>query len=117
MDDASLLPRARLTEPVLSPSDGVVSRIDAEKIGIAAGILGAGRERVGDAIDPSVGITLLKKVGDAVSMAEPLAILHASRSDALDQAKSLVFVAYEIGDTGRSRPLIREVIWEPRTKR
>ena len=117
VDDPTLLPRAGLTEPVLSPSDGIVSHIDAEKIGIAAGILGAGRELVGDAIDPSVGITLLRKVGDAIATGEPVAILHASRSDALDQAKGLVFAAYEIGDSARSRPLIREVIWEPRTKR
>ena len=117
VDNPSLLPRASLTEAVPSPSDGIVSHIDAQKIGIAAGILGAGRERVEDRIDPSVGITLLRKVGDWTAAGEPLAILHASQSDGLEQAKALVLAAYQIGDSAQTRPLIREVISRPRTKR
>lgn len=117
VDDPALLPHAAITDSVLSPSNGVVSRIDAGKIGIAAGVLGAGRERVEDSIDPLVGITLLKKLGDEVARGEPVAVLHASRSDTLDSARELVLSACEIGGIARSRALIREVIMEPGTKR
>lgn len=54
---------------------GVLSRCDAYTIGRAAFVLGAGRARAADAIDPGVGLRVLRKVGDAVSAGEPLAVV------------------------------------------
>lgn len=76
LDDPERLPRPAGTLEVSSPEGGVVEAIDAEGIGLAAVALGAGRARVEDRIDPAVGLTLAKKVGDRVERGEPLCAIH-----------------------------------------
>ena len=61
---------------VLAPENGFISRMDAEKIGVCAMILGAGRAKKEDLIDYAAGIRLLKKTGDALKVGEPMAILY-----------------------------------------
>lgn len=63
---------------VHAQSSGFVAAIDAERIGVAAMMLGAGRETIEDQIDPAVGIVLSKKVGDFVEKGETLAELHVN---------------------------------------
>ena len=60
--------------------------IDAEKIGIAAHELGAGRKIKSDPIDPAVGLILYGKVGDEVEAGEPLLQIHARTRQALQAA-------------------------------
>ena len=50
--------------------------MQCEQIGTACVILGGGRERKEDSVDPAVGIVLHKKVGDAVAAGEPLCTIH-----------------------------------------
>ncbi len=78
VDEPSLLPRARFVEPVLAPRAGVVERVDAFAVGRAALLLGAGRRRKGDSVDPAAGVRLKKKAGQRVEAGEPLAYLYAS---------------------------------------
>ncbi|MBI4481845.1 MAG: thymidine phosphorylase [Acidobacteria bacterium] len=69
------LPHARLRQEVASPQAAFVAGMDAEKIGHAAMLLGAGRDRMEAQVDPSVGILVHKKVGDRVERGEPLCTL------------------------------------------
>ena len=63
LEDYSRLPTAKKSEPVDVNRSGIVQRIDAEEVGIAAMLLGAGRATVDSQIDPGAGIVLHRKVG------------------------------------------------------
>ncbi|GKU79615.1 pyrimidine-nucleoside phosphorylase [Paenibacillus sp. L3-i20] len=76
VDDASKLPTAPYTVEVLSTESGFVQAIEAEELGLSAMLLGAGRATKEAVIDYAVGITLRKKVGDAVNVGESLVTLH-----------------------------------------
>jgi len=110
LDDLSLLPRAALAHPVLSEGSGTVAEIDTASIGIAASALGAGRKRKEDAIDPAVGVSVEKKLGDRVEKGEPLAIIHASDPGAVPEAESLIRNSYTLGDTANVPPLILDAM-------
>lgn len=111
IEETSLLPRARAVEELPSPAAGYVTRLAARKVGLAAGLLGAGREVKGQPVDPAAGVELLAKVGDHVEEGQPLARLHVGRPDRLPEAKRLLQEAYEIGETPpRPGPLILECI-------
>ena len=105
------LPLAACLDEVPSGHSGYVSHIDAEKIGVASMILGAGRKTKDDTIDPAAGIIVLKKIGDQVDENEPLVILHTNNRDTLEQAAKLVMSAYEISPDRPDVPrLITHVI-------
>ena len=111
IDDPSLLPQARQVEQILAPEAGYVTRLAARKVGAACGLLGAGREVKGQAVDPAAGVELLVKVGDRVEKGQPLARLHVGRPDRLREAKQLLAEAYEIGGTPpQPAPLILDHI-------
>ena len=76
-----LLPKAKLSIPVYSTSNGYVHEIKAEEIGTAAMLLGAGRETKEDVIDYAAGISLSKKVGDEVKAGEVLCTLLTNREN------------------------------------
>jgi pyrimidine-nucleoside phosphorylase len=107
--DVSLLPRARHRVDVLSPSDGFVTAIHAEAVGLAAVTLGAGRERMDDVVDPGVGFTLQAKVGDVVRAGQPLATVHYNSENRLEVVRARLLAAYSVGPSRPSpRPLILE---------
>jgi len=107
IENPDLLPRAREVVEVPSPAAGYVQRLSARKVGIAAGLLGAGREVKGQAVDPAAGVELLAKVGDEVEKGQPLARLHVGRPDRVEEAKRLIKEAYAVGpERPTPRPLI-----------
>lgn len=110
IDDPSLLPRAEIIREVMSLRNGYVSSIAADRIGMAASLLGAGRERKDDVVDPAVGITVEKKLGDKVDKGDVVAILHANNPALLPEAEAIVMDAYTIGDHIAPPPLVHEVI-------
>lgn len=78
-----ILPRAPAVLDVPAPRDVALSRVDADGIGRVVLLLGGGRRAVTDSIDPSVGVSGLRKVGETVAAGEPLLRLHArSRAEA-----------------------------------
>lgn len=83
VEDPTILPMARGRMDVAAKEDGFIARIDTEEVGISAMLLGAGRTKVGESIDPSVGIVLQKKVGDRVVKGEPLATLYYNDKERL----------------------------------
>jgi len=96
IDRPERLPSASIQEPFLAPATGFVQRIAAKEIGLASTILGGGREELGDAIDPAVGIMLHHKVGDPVREGEPLLTIHANDREKLAQARALIATACAI---------------------
>lgn len=74
---------------VLAVEDGFLSGMDTEKIGVAAGLLGAGRETKDSVIDMSAGIYLKKKIGDTVKKGEPIAICYAGTKEKLNRGMAM----------------------------
>lgn len=74
---------------VLAAEDGFLSGMDTEKIGVAAGLLGAGRETKDSVIDMSAGIYLKKKIGDTVKKGEPIAICYAGIKEKLNRGMAM----------------------------
>ena len=96
VEDLSLLPHAPTTTPVLASMDGYIWELDAEKLGRAAMVLGAGREYKEQKILLEVGITLNKRIGDAVTIGECIANIHSMNSHNLDAALGLITEAVRI---------------------
>jgi pyrimidine-nucleoside phosphorylase len=104
------LPRAPEKISLAAPRSGRVRSLNAELVGRAAMLLGAGRETLEDRIDPAVGIVLQRKTGDAVQAGEALATVHG-RVKGIGEAMLLLERAYRIEDEPPpSRPLILERI-------
>jgi thymidine phosphorylase len=112
VDDPKKLPQARHTMMLSSSKDGYLAALQCERIGTACVILGGGRERKEDSVDPAVGIVLHKKVGDAISAGEPLATIYYNAEARAARAKQLLEESYQIADSPapEKRSLIHRVI-------
>ncbi len=111
LDRFELLPNATGAREIASPRAGYVSAIDAEYIGQASAMIGAGRETKDDAIDPAVGVILEVKVGQKVDAGGVLCRLYYTREDNVDEAAQLVEDAFRISSAApESRELILEVV-------
>ena len=99
VDDFSLFKQPKYQIEIRSEKEGFISHTDAEKIGIASVILGAGREKKGDPIDPSAGIILKKKTGDFVEKGQTLAVFHTDDSTKVKDAEKVFFDALTFSDT------------------
>ena len=109
LDRFELLPNATGMREILSPRAGFVSAIQAEDIGRASQMMGAGRARKEDPIDPAVGVILEVKAGEKVEAGSVLCRLYYTVEENLDEAAELVEDAFRISGT---RPDERELILE-----
>ncbi|GAA4211126.1 thymidine phosphorylase [Streptosporangium oxazolinicum] len=98
-DPDALLPRAAETMEITVPSSGVLSRLDAYGVGLAAWRLGAGRERKEDPVSFGAGIVLHAKPGDLVREGQPLMTLHADETSRFERALAALEGAYSVGET------------------
>jgi pyrimidine-nucleoside phosphorylase/thymidine phosphorylase len=96
--DGGVLPRARSTRDVPSDRSGFVGAIDTERLGTAGMLLGAGRKRVEDEIDPAAGLVVHVKNGDRVENGQPFATLHYNDAAGLEAAEREVLRAYTVED-------------------
>jgi pyrimidine-nucleoside phosphorylase/thymidine phosphorylase len=111
IDDAKCLPQAQHTMQVVSAKAGFIFSMQCEHIGTACVILGGGRERKEDSVDPSVGIVLHKKVGDRVAAGELLATIYYNAESKAVRARQLIEASCEIADAAPAkRPLIHRII-------
>ncbi len=112
VDEPKRLPRAQHTMTLPSPTDGYISSLQCEQVGTACVILGGGRERKEDSVDPAVGVVLHKKVGDAVAVREPLATIYYNAETRATRARQLLEESYQIADSPvhDKRPLIHRII-------
>jgi len=109
LDKFELLPNATGMREVTSPRGGYVSSIDAEDIGAASNMIGAGREKKEDAIDPAVGIILEVKTGEKVDAGSVLCRLYYTKEDHVEEAAEMVEDAFRIS---AQKPDERELILE-----
>jgi len=98
IENAELLPKARLVQDVPAPRGGYIAVMDAAEIGMTSVELGAGRAKKGDAIDYAVGLLVHAKVGDRVSAGEPLFTVHANDEGKLVPAEKRLLGAVEWSD-------------------
>ncbi len=96
VDNPELLPHAKYVVEVRAGKAGFVGRIEAEAVGRGAAILGAGREKKEDPVNPAAGIVLNKKVGDRVQTREVLAWLHTDDESKVKVVSTLILQAYTI---------------------
>jgi len=107
VDDYSRLPAAPSRHIVRAPRAGFIQKLDAELVGRASVSLGAGRDRVEDAVDPAVGIMIHAKVGDRVGKDDAILELHYRDGARLDQTIRRATDAIAIGDAPPAKtPLI-----------
>jgi pyrimidine-nucleoside phosphorylase len=107
VDDPSRLPRAKVRVPILASAGGVVDAIDAHALGLAAVVLGAGRTRADQAVDPGAGILLEVGLGAPVKRGQPLAVVHASRRHQAEEVSERVQNAFRIAQ--KTRKSVRRI--------
>lgn len=104
-------PSARFEYEVKATRDGYISKMDAEKIGLSAMKLGAGRETKDSEIDYTAGIRLIKKTGDYVKCGDTLAHLYTNNKSAAAESESLLLSAITYADNEvKAPPLIYKII-------
>lgn len=111
IDDYKRLPQAKLVIDVNAPKSGYINHMDSDEIGMAAMVLGAGREKKGDNIDLAVGIDLLKKTGDYAKEGEIIAKIYANDENRAQSSMQRLIAAYTINETKADKTvLIKKVI-------
>ncbi|MBL0156585.1 MAG: thymidine phosphorylase [Bryobacterales bacterium] len=109
LDRFELLPNATGAMEIFAPRGGYVSAIDAEEIGLASSMIGAGRDTKEDSIDPAVGVILEVKVGQKVESGAVLCRLYFTKEDRIQEAAERVEDAFRLSN---SEPEPRELILE-----
>jgi thymidine phosphorylase len=112
VDDPGLLPQAKHQAEIKSPASGFVTGTMCEQFGTAGVLLGGGRARKEDSVDPAVGIIIHKKVGDQVSAGEALCTVYYNSPERLASAVPLIEKSYTITATPllQKRQLVHRVI-------
>jgi pyrimidine-nucleoside phosphorylase len=111
VDDPSRLPHAKSSAQVKARRAGFVTAVRCEQVGVASMMLGGGREKKEDSVDPAVGLTIEKKIGGAVKAGEALVTVHFNLDARLADAVALLEKSFEIGDRAVTQlPLVRKII-------
>ena len=106
---------AKFHETIVAPRAGVVTCVDALRVGVAAWRLGAGRARKEDPVSAAAGVMCLVKVGDAVAANQPVFELHADDMEHMALGRSSIESALTVGDEPvAASPLLIERIESPR---
>jgi thymidine phosphorylase len=110
-DPDAPLPTAREQHVVTAPSSGVLTRLDAMAVGMAAWRLGAGRAKLGDAVQAGAGVEWHARPGDEVTEGQPLLTLHTDEPERFDRALASLDGGFDIAPTGtpyEPTPLIHD---------
>ncbi|HEX6755844.1 MAG TPA: thymidine phosphorylase [Mycobacteriales bacterium] len=105
-DPSAPLPVAREVHTVPAEATGVLTRLDAYAVGIAAWRLGAGRARKEDPVSAGAGVVLRAKPGDRVTAGQPLLELHTDEPERIDRALAALAGAVDIGAAPAPRALV-----------
>lgn len=109
--DTSLLPQASIIEEYTAKESGYVSSIVCDRVGLAAMVLGGGRETKESTIDLAVGIVLHKKVGDYVKEGESIATFYANDASKMADAKKRFEGTYSFSsEKVKKQPLIQYIV-------
>ncbi len=99
IDDLTRLPRAAIIAPFAAPASGYIAEVNADAIGRACIVLGAGRKKTEDPVDFAVGISDLVKIGDRIDQGAPLLVIHANDAARQAEAEKLLATAFRLSDT------------------
>jgi pyrimidine-nucleoside phosphorylase len=111
-EDVFLLPGAEKIIQAEAESSGWISSMDAVSLGISAMVLGAGRSRKEDRIDPAVGFWMKKRLGDRVEKGEPLAEFHIGPGSDLEGALSRFHSGIRISEEKPEAGALPKLIWQ-----
>jgi pyrimidine-nucleoside phosphorylase len=115
LDDPQGLPQAPVVVELPAPQSGYVAAIQGAALGNAVNLLGGGRIRKGDQIDPAVGLVLAAKVGQRVRAGQSLLQIHARSHEQVQQVTPLLQAAYAISAQPPAvEPLVYEIVREER---
>lgn len=104
----STLAKASIEKEILAPQTGYISDIQSDDIGIAAMILGAGRETIDDVLDMGAGIYFNKKIGDKVEKGDVLGTILTDKADKVDEAIKITLESLTFSETAvEKRQLIK----------
>lgn len=106
IENTDLFPKAKYSFEIKAEKEGYISKMDAESIGIASVILGAGRETKEDTIDMSAGIVLNKKTGDKVDKGVTLATLYSCNESTFNSAKEKYLSALDFSEKPVSEKIL-----------
>lgn len=109
-DPDGKLPTAKEHLTISSEASGVITRMDALKVGVAAWRLGAGRSKQGEQLQLGAGIEIHAKPGDKVSAGAPLFTLHTDKPELFERAKESLIGAVEFDTNYQRLPLVLERI-------
>lgn len=110
VDNPSLLPQAKFQIELPAKQDGYVAKMEADEIGVAAMLLGAGRATKESEIDLAVGLILHKKVGDQVKQGESLATIYSNTEDVQNVLDKLYAHIVISSDKVEAPTLIKEIV-------
>ena len=112
VDDPQRLPQSTGKMEVVSPAAGRITAMDCEAVGTACVVLGGGREKKEDSVDPAVGVVLHRKVGDEVAVGESLCTVHYNSQTRGGRARDMLLQCYRIEPAAESpaKPLVHRVI-------
>ena len=111
IEDESVLPKAKILREFRATRGGYVSAVDANAVGRAALLLGAGRQKTTDQVDHSVGISDLVKVGDFVEKDQPLCVIHAQSEATCSESTVELKKAFTVArEAVLAPPIIRDTI-------
>lgn len=101
--------QARFVKVIEATKNGTILKFDTREIGMTSVLLGAGRMRAEDVVDPQAGIILYKKLGDSVVAGEPLLEIRTNKQSVLKDAEKKIIKAIRIGDgEGNNPPLVTD---------
>lgn len=98
------LPAATVIRDVPSLGSGYVAKIDGQALGLAVVRLGGGRQREGDRVNPSVGLSDLAGIGEDIGAGDPLCMVHAATEAQAEEAIRAVQSAYSMAETEPEEP-------------
>ena len=110
IENTDKFPKAAYSAEVRAEEDGFITKMQTAEIGTASVILGAGREKKGDAIDFAAGLEVLKKTGDSVKKGDVIAILHTNRKEKLPEAERMYLSAISYGNSAKKDPEVYGIV-------
>ncbi|WP_148571152.1 thymidine phosphorylase [Nocardioides caldifontis] len=105
-DPDAELPTAKHTEVVTAPASGVLTRLDAMAVGVAAWRLGAGRAAQGEPVQAAAGVEMHAKPGDTVTEGQPLLTLHTDEPGRIERARAALEGGFDVGEGHEPAPLV-----------
>ena len=105
-------PKSKFVQEIKSKEEGYLQNINNYEIGMASVLLGAGRTKIDDKIDPKAGIIFYPKIGDKISRGDILAELHSSSKERIKEAEFKLVNSLSLsGNKTRKPKLIKKIIF------